>query len=164
VAPPFHGAESPAESQTARGFRVPWIEGTFCLEVACLPCYHAAMGSPSTIRVLRVFLEQPDEPHWGHQLVKDARVSQGSIYGILNRLEDQGWLSARWQTTENLDTNDVKRLPGPPRRVYELTREGRQWAERAVEEDRHELERALASAQRSEESRKLRTSFRPAGA
>ena len=35
----------------------------------------------------------------------------------LKRLEDQGWLRGKWDTSEG--------RPGPPRRVYTLTAKGR---------------------------------------
>lgn len=43
------------------------------------------------------------------------RVEEGSLYPALHRMEEAGWVSARWQTTEN----------NRRARVYELTALGR---------------------------------------
>src|SRR5881628_2521695 len=43
------------------------------------------------------------------------RVEEGSLYPALHRMEEAGWVKARWVTTEN------KRRA----RVYEITAEGR---------------------------------------
>lgn len=44
------------------------------------------------------------------------RVEEGSLYPALHRMEEAGWIKAKWLTTEN------KRRA----RVYEITAEGRQ--------------------------------------
>src|ERR1700728_335566 len=50
------------------------------------------------------------------QISKDAlQVGQGSLYPALYRLERQGWVSARWDTTEN----------NRRAKYYELTAAGR---------------------------------------
>ena len=43
------------------------------------------------------------------------RVEEGSLYPALHRMEDAGWIKAKWMTTDN------KRRG----RVYEITAEGR---------------------------------------
>jgi len=45
----------------------------------------------------------------------DLQVSDGSLYPALHRLEEQGWITASWKTSEN------NRLA----KYYELTRLGR---------------------------------------
>ena len=47
------------------------------------------------------------------------RVEEGSLYPALHRLEEAGWIKAKWVTTEN------KRRA----RVYEITAKGRQFLE-----------------------------------
>ena len=47
------------------------------------------------------------------------RVEEGSLYPALHRMEEAGWIQARWTTTGN------KRRA----RVYEITAEGRRWLE-----------------------------------
>ena len=43
------------------------------------------------------------------------RVEEGSLYPALHRLEEAGWIKARWTTTDT----------GRRARVYEITRGGR---------------------------------------
>ena len=52
------------------------------------------------------------------------RVEEGSLYPALHRMEDHGWIKAKWVTTEN------KRRA----RVYEITTAGRK--QLAAEEGR----------------------------
>ena len=50
------------------------------------------------------------------QISQDVlRVNQGSLYPALHRLEEQGWISAAWKTSEN----------NRQAKYYELTRRGR---------------------------------------
>ena len=72
------------------------------------------------------------EPLNGHaislrlrQVSKDAlAVSDGSLYPALHKLEQQGWLTATWQTTEN----------NRRAKVYGLTRAGRQKLAKEMDE------------------------------
>jgi len=51
------------------------------------------------------------------QQISDSvlQVNQGSLYPALHRLEEQGWITARWKTSEN----------NRRAKYYELTRRGR---------------------------------------
>ena len=84
----------------------------------------------STTRALLAFLEAPKSWRYGYDLMKVADLSSGTLYPLLARLTEDGWLEARWEESE---------LPGkPPRQLYRLTPIGRDRA-------RHALERAQAS-------------------
>ena len=49
------------------------------------------------------------------QVSEDAlQVTQGALYPALHRLEQQGWISAKWRTTET----------GREAKFYQLTRAG----------------------------------------
>ena len=50
-------------------------------------------------------------------------VQQGSLYPALHRLENQGWISAEWKSSEQ----------GRDTKVYELTRDGRRQLTRELE-------------------------------
>jgi PadR family transcriptional regulator, regulatory protein PadR len=56
-------------------------------------------------------------------LIPDERIDMGNLYRVLRALEDEGIVSSEWSDD----------LPGPAKRTYELTDEGRklldQWAE-----------------------------------
>jgi len=59
------------------------------------------------------------------QLLSDEvlSVQQGSLYPALHRLENQGWISAEWKSSEH----------GRDAKVYELTRDGRRQLTRELE-------------------------------
>jgi transcriptional regulator len=66
-------------------------------------------------------------PHHGYGIAADIesisddilRVEEGSLYPALHRLEDAGWIKARWTTTDK----------GRRARVYEITAAGRRQLE-----------------------------------
>jgi PadR family transcriptional regulator PadR len=68
-----------------------------------------------TVAVLRVLLGS-DEPVWGLRVAKVTGRAPGSIYPILARLEDSGWIVGEWE-------DDDGRV-GPRRRTYALTVDG----------------------------------------
>jgi transcriptional regulator len=49
-------------------------------------------------------------------------VGQGSLYPALHRLENQGWIRAKWEESDL----------GRPAKIYSLTREGRKQLEREL--------------------------------
>ena len=59
------------------------------------------------------------------QLLSDEvlSVQQGSLYPALHRLENQGWITAEWKSSEH----------GRDAKVYELTRDGRRQLARELE-------------------------------
>jgi PadR family transcriptional regulator, regulatory protein PadR len=59
------------------------------------------------------------------QLLSDEvlSVQQGSLYPALHRLENQGWITAEWKSSEH----------GRDAKVYELTKEGRRQLTRELE-------------------------------
>jgi transcriptional regulator len=59
------------------------------------------------------------------QLLSDdvLSVQQGSLYPALHRLENQGWITAEWKSSEH----------GRDAKVYELTRDGRRQLARELQ-------------------------------
>ena len=51
------------------------------------------------------------------------RVSEGSLYSALHKLEHEGWITAEWKGTEQ----------GRNGKFYKLTREGKRQLERELE-------------------------------
>jgi PadR family transcriptional regulator, regulatory protein PadR len=88
-----------------------------------------------TVEVLHELLASSDAL-WGLQLVKATGRPTGTVYPILARLEDAGWITAEWETESN--------HTGPRRRLYRLTADGAVEGAKAVEEYRV---RAAARAQ-----------------
>lgn len=68
--------------------------------------------------LLRVFLEDPGEPHYGYDLMRQTGFPSGKLYPILARLESAGWLV---RELEDIDPVAVGR---PPRRHYRLSGDG----------------------------------------
>lgn len=79
----------------------------------------------STLRVLQVLLTDPTRERYGLELSKSSGIAHGTMYGILVRLEDWGWLENRLEHSPDRAT--------PPRRYYRLTRDGAQRAQAAVD-------------------------------
>lgn len=57
-----------------------------------------------------------DDPPWGYRICELAELGPGTVYPILERLEEAGWIFGKW---ENADPKDR-----PKRRTYTLTDAG----------------------------------------
>lgn len=79
----------------------------------------------TTTRTLLAFLDSPGSWRYGYDLMKVADLSSGTLYPLLARLTDEGWLESRWEESE---------FPGkPPRQLYRLMATGRLQARQALE-------------------------------
>ena len=82
----------------------------------------------TTTRTLLAFLETPRSWRYGYDLMKVADLSSGTLYPLLARLAEDGWLESRWEESEH---------PGKPsRQLYRLTATGRIRARNALERAR----------------------------
>jgi DNA-binding PadR family transcriptional regulator len=81
-----------------------------------------------TLRVLGAILDTSGGELSGAQIGKVAKLQSGSLYPILMRLEDAGWLSSRWETEE------PTALGRPRRRFYRLTGLGQTRARAAFQD------------------------------
>ncbi|MFE0546538.1 PadR family transcriptional regulator [Streptomyces sp. NPDC058891] len=84
--------------------------------------------TPAVVRLLQAFLEDPDEPHYGAELMKKAHVSSGSLYPALRRFEKAGWVT---REEEDIDPSEAGR---PARRYYTMTAGGAREAHVALAE------------------------------
>jgi PadR family transcriptional regulator PadR len=73
-------------------------------------------ASPQTIRVLRLLLSEPTAWHYGYEISQQTGLKSGTLYPILIRLADQGWLETRWA--------EPQRQGRPARHTYRLTQVG----------------------------------------
>ncbi|MEU7097748.1 helix-turn-helix transcriptional regulator [Streptomyces longwoodensis] len=80
----------------------------------------------STIAVLETLLSTTsDNRAWGLSICRDADLGPGTVYPILERLTERGWVTSYEETGPH---------PGrPARRFYELTGVGRAQANEALE-------------------------------
>jgi PadR family transcriptional regulator, regulatory protein PadR len=72
-----------------------------------------------TLKVIKVFLEAPDNTHYGMEITKASGVQAGTLYPTLIRLEKNKWLTSDW---EDIDPKTEGRSP---RRYYKLTDYGK---------------------------------------
>jgi DNA-binding MarR family transcriptional regulator len=88
--------------------------------------------SHATRLVFQAFLDAPSDETYGFELAEATGLPSGSLYPILRRLEDEGWLAARWDVVES---GGQRRR----RRYYHLTGEGRRVAQTATAAQRKAL-------------------------
>ena len=58
---------------------------------------------------------------YGFDIIDITGVPGGTVYPALRRLEDAGYLTSKWE-----EPSIAQSEPRPPRKYYELTREGRE--------------------------------------
>lgn len=68
----------------------------------------------ATVDVLEVLLDS-GRSRWGLEIIKLTGRPSGSVYPLLRRLEDAGWVVSQWDSTQR---------HGPRRRLYELNPDG----------------------------------------
>ncbi|GHJ47185.1 hypothetical protein Cs7R123_45270 [Catellatospora sp. TT07R-123] len=66
-------------------------------------------------RVLAALAADPGGDHYGMELMQSSELPSGTLYPILARLTEAGWLEKRW---EQVDPSAVGR---PARAYYRLT-------------------------------------------
>ena len=75
------------------------------------------MSGP-TLKVLKMMIEKPLQGMSGAEISKGTTIGSGTLYPLLQRLENAGWLKSEW---ENIDVSQEGR---PRRRFYKLTGKG----------------------------------------
>src|SRR5260370_29758021 len=81
------------------------------------------MGLRSSRRrraILEALRARPSHWHHGYAISRQTSVPSGTLYPILMRLDKLGWLETRWE--ESVPQGR------PPRHLYRLTSNGREWA------------------------------------
>lgn len=80
----------------------------------------ARRPSDKTMQILRLFMAEPGRWHYGYDLTKHLSIPSGTLYPILMRLSDRGYLETKWVESE---------IRGrPPRHMYRLTEDGSVWS------------------------------------
>jgi PadR family transcriptional regulator PadR len=70
------------------------------------------------LKVLGEFLSRPTSELSGAEISRSTGLASGTLYPILFRLEDAGWVESEW---EKVVPTEVKR---PRRRLYRMTADG----------------------------------------
>lgn len=72
--------------------------------------------SPQTLMVLQALKHSARSWCYGYDLSKITHIKSGTLYPLLSRLHDEGWLETRWEERPD---------PGrPPRHLYRLSGAG----------------------------------------
>src|ERR1700674_5416300 len=81
--------------------------------------------SPQTLKVLSALLRRRQAWHYGYALSGETELPSGTLYPILIRLAEQGWLDTQWTEPDR---------PGvPPRHTYRLTNTGARAAAKRID-------------------------------
>ena len=87
-----------------------------------------ANSSPQTQALLAALAASSQSWRHGFSLAKELGFKSGTLYPLLIRLADQGYLEAAWEPPQK---------PGvPPRHVYRITATGLQLARQGAEAER----------------------------
>lgn len=81
--------------------------------------------SPQTVTLLQELLRFPARWRYGYELMKETELASGTLYPVLARLDELGWLESEWSAPTHTGR--------PPRRKYRLTSDGRAGAREMVE-------------------------------
>jgi PadR family transcriptional regulator, regulatory protein PadR len=81
---------------------------------------------------------------YGFDIIDITGVPGGTVYPALRRLEEAGYLTSKWE-----EQRIAQAEPRPPRKYYELTREGREILAEAVKRYRL-LEQARPDRKRAQ--------------
>jgi PadR family transcriptional regulator, regulatory protein PadR len=104
--------------------------------------------SKQTLALLNALVAKPTQWHYGYALSRETELMSGTLYPILMRLEERGWLETQWESPEALAEGRGGR---PPRHMYRLTAGGSAWATEA-----------LAAARGASKSKSSRATLKPA--
>ena len=97
--------------------------------------------------VAHSLLESPNEWTYGYDLMGATGLGAGTLYPLLRRFTDHGWLRARWE-----ERGEDGR---PPRHLYKLTADGVRGARELVARARAEEARAEATNAGTSGARRL---------
>jgi PadR family transcriptional regulator PadR len=81
-----------------------------------------------TLKVLGALMSDEVRELSGADIAKVSQLSSGTLYPILYRLEEFGWLDSRWEK------GDPAALGRPRRRYYRITGEGAKRVQEVVRE------------------------------
>ncbi|ACF01312.1 transcriptional regulator, PadR-like family [Rhodopseudomonas palustris TIE-1] len=83
--------------------------------------------SGPTLKVLRLYMADVKRARSGAEIHLETKIGSGTLYPLLARLEQAGWLVSEWET---IDPSAEGR---PRRRYYSITGEGQRAAREALE-------------------------------
>jgi PadR family transcriptional regulator PadR len=84
--------------------------------------------SAQTLKVLGALMSARTSELAGSEIARETKLASGTLYPILLRLEEAGWLASRWEA------GDPRALGRPRRRLYHATGVGAKKAKAAFRE------------------------------
>jgi PadR family transcriptional regulator, regulatory protein PadR len=81
-----------------------------------------------TLSVIGALMADASDGISGAEIARTTNLASGSLYPILQRLEDAGWAESRWESEE------PHKLGRPRRRLYQITRVGARRGQAALSE------------------------------
>jgi PadR family transcriptional regulator, regulatory protein PadR len=114
-----HGESAPLVGTLHRGYH--------CGEIRRWIVTAYRLTQPA-LKVLRFLLDRPRQPRSGAEIAKATGTLSGTLYPMLIRLENAGWLVSEW---EEIEPSEAGR---PRRRFYKLTPHGQNQANHALAE------------------------------
>src|SRR5271154_4066292 len=89
--------------------------------------------SKQTLALLSALVAKPTQWHYGYALSRETELMSGTLYPILMRLEERGWLETQWENLQETPEAQAEGRGGrPPRHMYRLTASGRACATEAL--------------------------------
>jgi len=82
--------------------------------------------SRPALKILKLFIEKPTESKSGADIARALGITSGTLYPVLGRFENAGWLVSEWETTNPAEAGR------PRRRFYKLTPLGHNEASKAL--------------------------------
>jgi len=76
----------------------------------------ARKPSQPALRLLAAFMERPRAWRYGYDLARELELKSGTLYPLLIRLSDQGFLESDWKPSDSRGN--------PPRHMYRLSPKG----------------------------------------
>jgi PadR family transcriptional regulator, regulatory protein PadR len=92
----------------------------------------------SLLTVLAQFVDNPREELFGYRLARATSLPSGRVHENLIRLEQAGWIEARWEEEATRESHR-----GPRRRLYRLTALGLREGPRLLEQRTRGLRRDI---------------------
>jgi PadR family transcriptional regulator PadR len=89
---------------------------------------HKPRLTTQTLKVLAILMSRTQDEMSGAEIARSTKLSSGTLYPILFRLEKAGWVESRWETEE------PRELRRPRCRFYQVTGVGMKEARSAFRE------------------------------
>lgn len=80
------------------------------------------------LKVLSIFYNDPKQGFAGSDICAKSKLKSGTVYPLLIRLEENGWLESNWEKV------DPKIIGRPKKRLYKVTKHGMQHGTKILSE------------------------------